>query len=403
VRGIKAGMGQKNVSANRVLAITTLSHMMQHIFVGMSVLYPTIVSELKLSYTEFGLAIAISSIMGGLLQLAPSVLSRKFARHVILGVGNILLSIGTFLTGVSRNIIDFLVSRIVSNIGTTPTHPMGTAILSTKFEQRKIGWALGMYYGLAYIGNIIGPIFITLLAILFTWRISLIVFSLPSLIVGIIIFTFLNGDSKISTNSAGSSLKVDVIKILKTEGVLSILFAQVFIAAAIDIVMITTYTPIYLAKWINLDEVNRSIFYTIELVGGVLGPILLGRIGAKKGYIKTIIFSTIFAVASVFLLTMHSSATIALGVHLFFVGFFCFSFTSLIQSSLVNLTVGASRDLVVGIYFTLLFSIVSLWTAVIGYIIDHYSFLHALTLMGFLGTIGIAIFVVKMRRFVGKI
>jgi predicted MFS family arabinose efflux permease len=280
---------------------------------------------------------------------------------------------------------------------------MGTAILSTKFEQRKIGWALGMYYGLAYIGNIIGPIFITLLAILFTWRISLIVFSLPSLVVGIIIFTFLNGDGKISTNSAGSSLKVDVIKILKTEGVLSILFAQVFIAAAIDIVMITTYTPIYLAKWINLDEVNRSIFYTIELVGGVLGPILLGRIGAKKGYIKTIIFSTIFAVASVFLLTMHSSATIALGVHLFFVGFFCFSFTSLIQSSLVNLTVGASRDLVVGIYFTLLFSIVSLWTAVIGYIIDHYSFLHALTLMGFLGTIGIAIFVVKMRRFVGKI
>lgn len=178
-------MSQKNVSANRVLAITTLSHMMQHIFVGMSVLYPTIVSELKLSYTEFGLAIAISSIMGGLLQLAPSVLSRKFARHVILGVGNILLSIGTFLTGVSRNIIDFLVSRIVSNIGTTPTHPMGTAILSTKFEQRKIGWALGMYYGLAYIGNIIGPIFITLLAILFTWRISLIVFSLPSLVVGI--------------------------------------------------------------------------------------------------------------------------------------------------------------------------------------------------------------------------
>jgi hypothetical protein len=48
---------------------------------------------------------------------------------------------------------------------------MGTAILSTKFELRKIGWALGMYYGLAYIGNIIGPIFITLLAILFTWRI----------------------------------------------------------------------------------------------------------------------------------------------------------------------------------------------------------------------------------------
>ncbi len=394
---------QKAVPANRVLAITTLSHMMQHIFVGMSVLYPTIVSELNLSYTEFGLVIAISSMIGGLLQLAPSVLSRRFARHIILGVGNILISLGTFLTGVSRGIIDFLVARIVSNIGTTPTHPMGTAILSTKFEQRKIGWALGMYYGLAYIGNIIGPIFITLLAILFTWRISLIIFSLPSLIVGIVLIIFLNGDRKVSTNTTEASLKEDVIKILKTEGFLSILFAQVFIAAAIDIVMITTYTPIYLAKWVKLDAVNRSVFYTIELVGGVLGPIMLGRIGARKGYLKTIIFSTPLAVTSVVLLTLHSYASIMLGLHLFLVGFFCFSFTSLIQSYLVNLTEGASRDLVVGIYFTLLFSVVSLWTAVIGYVIDHYSFLHAFILMGFLGTVGIAIFVIKMKRFFGKI
>ncbi|MEM1986244.1 MAG: MFS transporter [Nitrososphaeria archaeon] len=394
---------QKNVSAKQVLAITTLSHMMQHIFVGMSVLYPTIVSELNLSYTEFGLAIAISSMVGGLLQLAPSILSRRFAKHILLGVGNILLSIGTFLTGLSRGIIDFLFARVVSNVGTAPTHPMGTAILSTKFEQRKIGWALGMYYGLAYIGNIIGPIFITLLAILFSWRISLIVFSLPSLIVGIVLIVFLNGDKRFTYNAAQTSLKADIIKILKTEGVLSALFAQVFIAASIDIVMITTYTPIYLAKWINLDEVNRSIFYTIELVGGVLGPIMLGRIGARKGYIKTIIFSTIFAVTSVVLLTIHSYGSLMLGFHLFFVGFFCFSFTSLMQSFLVNLTEGASRDLVVGIYFTLLFSIVSLWTAVIGYVIDHYSFLHAFALMGVLGTVGMTVFGIKMRNFIGKI
>jgi len=396
-------MGQRTVSAKRVLAVTTLSHMMQHIFVGMSVLYPTIVSELKMNYTEFGLAIAVSSMVGGLLQLAPSVLSRRFARHVILGVGNILLSIGTFLTSISRNIIDFLVSRVVSNVGTTPTHPMGTAILSTKFDQRKIGWALGMFYGLAYIGNIVGPIFITLFAILFGWRNSLLIFSTPSLLVGVTLILLLNEDKRATVNSANSSLKADILNVLKTEGVLSILFAQVFIAAAIDIVVITTYTPIYLAKWLSLDEVNRSIFYTIELGGGVLGPILLGRVGARKGYVKTIIFSTTVAVSSVVLLSIHSSASLLLGLHLFVVGFFCFSFTSLIQSYLVSVIERSSRDLAVGIYFTLLFSIVSLWTAVIGYVIDHYSFLHAFTLMGVLGAMGILVFATRMRHFVDKI
>ena len=48
-------------SANSVLAITTVSHMMQHIFLGTSILFPLIVSELNLDYTEFGIAIAVSS------------------------------------------------------------------------------------------------------------------------------------------------------------------------------------------------------------------------------------------------------------------------------------------------------------------------------------------------------
>lgn len=391
--------GQRNVSANRTLAIVTISHMMQHIFIGTSVLYPLIRDELNLSYTEFGAAVALSSMVGGLFQLIPSIISRRIARHIILGVGNVLLSIGTFLTGLSRSVFDFLGARVVSNIGTAPTHPMGTAIISTKFEDKQIGWALGVHYGLAYIGNIVGPILMTFLAVAFNWRISLFVFAIPPLIVGLTMAWYLNESKKITVNTEGSTLKSDVIAILKTKGVLSILLAQVFIAGAIDIVMITTYTPMFLTDQLKLDDFGRSVFFTIELTGGVLGPLVLGRIGAKRGYMNTAIVSTVFAVTSVVLLSAYPSANMILAIHLFIVGFFCFSFTTLVQSHLVQVTQKSSRDLTVGIYFTILFSVVSLWTAVVGYIIDYFnSFIPAFAFMGFLGAVGIITLVTQIKK-----
>jgi len=158
----------KDRSPMRVLIVATISHVMQHIYVGSSILLPLIVDELKLNYTKFGLAIAVSSLIGGLSQIlfsvAFSVASRKIARHIPLGFGNILLSTGTFLMGLSRKFADFLGARLISNVGVAPQHPMGTATVSEKFDESSLGRAIGFHYGLAYIGNIVGPVLMTLLA-----------------------------------------------------------------------------------------------------------------------------------------------------------------------------------------------------------------------------------------------
>ncbi len=396
---------KKARSPNGTLAIVTVSHMMQHIFLGTSILYPLIISDLKLDVAQFGLVVALSSLAGGLFQLIPSILSRRVARHFIYGVGNIILSVGTFLTGISQGILDFLGARILSNIGTAPTHPMGTAIISTKFKDEKIGWALGIHYGLAYLGNVIGPILMTFFAVTFNWRMSLFIFAVPSLIVGITMIWYLSEGKKMIQNREGvsTSLKSDVMAILKTRGVISILLAQAFITGAIDIALLTTYTPIFLSSALKLDTVGSGIYYTIELSGAILGPLVIGRIGAKHGYIRTGIISTAAGVTSVVLLSFYSSANLLLAVHLFLLGFFCFSFTTLAQSHLIQVTPRSSRDLVVGIYFTLLFSVGSLWTAVIGYIINFFSsFIPAFMFMGMLGLTGIIILVSQLKKISSK-
>jgi len=386
-------------SANSVLAVTTVSHMMQHIFLGTSILFPLIVSELGLNYTEFGIAIAVSSLIGGLFQTVFSMLSRRIARHVLLGLGNILLSSGTFLTGVSHNFFHFLSARTVANVGTAPQHPMGTSIVSERFYRESVGKAIGIHYGLAYIGNIIGPLFATFLVAYVGWRGILFIFSIPALIVGFTVILYLKEDRRRDYSDrvgTTSSLKTDIIALAKTKSVIPIIVTQALLSGGTDLGIIVTYTPLFLADAMKLDIYQRGIFYTIGLVGGVLGPVLLGRYAGRTGYLRTAAFSSLVALVLVYLLSVYDSASPVLAFHLFFLGLASFALPTLLQSHLVRITQEYRRDLVVGIFFTVGYGFGSLWAGATGYIIDVYSsFAPAFILMG---TLGLAAFVILMDQ-----
>ena len=394
----------KDRSPTKVLIVATISHIMQHIYVGSSVLLPLIVAELNLNYTEFGLAIAISSLAGGLSQILFSAASRKIARNILLGLGNILLSLGTFITGLSHRLIDFLGARLISNIGVAPQHPMGTAIISEKFDEKSLGRAIGFHYGLAYIGNIAGPAIMTLLAATLGWRLTLFIFSIPALIIGVIVIWYLSEPKiKAGGESKGEkkrSLKSDVVALIKTRSVLFILALQSLLSGGADIGILTTYIPLFLADFLKMDIYERGVIYTLGLLGGVIGPILLGNYGGKIGYIKVSFLSALSASILVSLLAFYKQqfSIHLLTLHLFLLMFTGFSLTTLLQSQLVKVTYGYSRDLAVGAFFTIGFVFGSLWTGLIGCLIDCFSsFKPAFILMGMMELVASAMFVTKIK------
>ncbi|MCX8162749.1 MAG: MFS transporter [Candidatus Bathyarchaeota archaeon] len=383
----------EGLSPRNVLFIVTLSHTMQHIFVGSSILFPLIISELNIDYTEFGLAVAIAASIGGLSQIVFSIASRKIARYLLLGVGNMLLSTGVFITGLSRKLLDFIVARLLSGIGAAPQHPMGTAIVSEKFDSESIGRALGFHYGVAYIGNIIGPILMTASAMALGWRGTFLVFSIPILLVGFIIVWYLGRDPGISRGGTDAyaigCLKSDLSKILKTKGIIAVIASQIVTSGGVDVGMLTTYIPIFLADFIGIDVYERSLVYAIGLLGGSIGPLILGRCGDKAGYIKTTVASAVAASILAYSMALHRSSSILLILHIFLLMFTGFSLPTLLQSYLVRSVHGYDRDLVVGLFFTVNFISNSIWTGVIGFLLDTYlSFDPAFILMGSLGLIG---------------
>jgi len=395
-------------SPAKVLAVTTLSHVIQHIYVGSSVLLPLIVEELGLSYTEFGLAMAASSLIGGLSQILFSVASRRIARHILLGLGNILLSLGTLLMGLSRKFIDFLGARLISNVGVAPQHPMGTAIISERFNGKSLGRAIGFHYGVAYIGNVVGPVLMTLLAVMWGWRSTLFIFSMPALVVGLIVIWYLREgkrkigkDGEACENGSKSNLKTDVITLVKTKSVIPILAAQALLSGGIDLGMLTTYIPLFLADFLQMDVYVRGVVYTIGLLGGVVGPILLGECAGRIGYVKVSLLSSGLASLLTYMLVFYkpASQTMLISLHLFILMFMSFSLPTLLQSHLVKITSGYNRDLVVGIFFTIGFGFGSLWVGVVGRIIDVYaSFEPAFILMGSLGLAALALLLSQVKN-----
>lgn len=393
----------KGLHPRNVLLIVTLSHTMQHIFVGSSILFPLIISELNIDYTMFGVIIALASSIGGLSQVVFSIASRMVSRHILLGSGNMALSIGMLTTGLSKSISDFAFARLISNIGTAPQHPIGTAIISEKFDSKSTGKALGFHYGVAYIGNIIGPILMTVSAIALGWRMTFLIFSIPALIVGLTIVWYLGKDPIISDRSIRDrytvrNLKSDLTSILRVRGIPFVLASQIAISGGVDIGILTTYIPIFLADFIRIDVYERSLIYAIGLLGGSIGPLLLGRYGDIAGYLRIAPAAAGIASILVYSMVMYKSSSILLALHIFLLMFAGFSLPTLLQSYIVRSVYGYGKDLAVGLFFTVNFISNSIWAAVIGYIIDVYSsFDPALILMGSLGLIGMLILLAQLR------
>jgi MFS family permease len=141
--------------------------------------------------------------------------------------------------------------------------------------------------------------------------------------------------------------------------------------------VMTTWIPIYLrdsTKGLGLTVSFAGIISSVATIGGVLGTIYLGKIGDKQGYLKTATISLCFTTLTILLLTLYPSYNFILFPHLFILSMTTFSLSSLLQAHLANIASPAERDILLGLFFTFGFGVSSLWSTLLGAVIDGYTF-----------------------------
>ena len=386
-----------------VLGTLTFSHLAQHFYSGAPILYQSIREELALSYTEIGLMVGISNILGGFLQMVYSVAGRRFSRRILLGGSNILMSLGCFMTGMADRFVGVLGGNVTAGVGQAGQHPVGTSIIAEKYGKSGVGWALSLFYGLGYVGNILSPLMLSGVAVLAGWRASFFVLAAIPLMTGITVLVRLRGEQageKALPKTTQSNLFDDIKSSLRIRGAIAVLVAQSFIAGGMGMGVVTTWVPVFLrdsVKGLGLTVFDAGVVTAVSTAGGVIGTIIIGRLADRYGYLKTAMLNLLSTIVTVYLLSAYSSFSLILIPHLFVISMSTFSISTLLQAHLTSIATASQRDVLLGLYFTFGFGISSLWNTIMGNIIDAYSFGAIWVVMSVLGVIALTALLAAYR------
>jgi len=106
-----------------------------------------IIPDLQLTNTEFGLLTGVIFIFFYVVSgLFVGTLADRYNRTKIIGVGVIVWSCFTAISGLAKNFITLAIPRLFIGIGESAMTPTTMSILADRYEIKKLGFAAGFYY-----------------------------------------------------------------------------------------------------------------------------------------------------------------------------------------------------------------------------------------------------------------
>src|SRR4029077_12887347 len=112
---------------------------------------------------------------------------KYFKRAVILGTGNIVMGLATFMVAGAQNFNHLMALRVVSAAGSSPQHPVGSTILSSYFEGAR-GKVLGLHNTAGNVGTLVAPMLAATLLMFMDWRFVFLIVGIPSILMGLSYF-----------------------------------------------------------------------------------------------------------------------------------------------------------------------------------------------------------------------
>ncbi|HEU0002646.1 MAG TPA: MFS transporter [Ktedonobacteraceae bacterium] len=378
-------------AAGRDLSLVSAAHAVIHaVGVLMPLIYPIIQVQYHLSYTQIGLIVAIPNAVGGFLQIFFGLLSGYILRKFMLGVGNILVGISTFFTGTITGFWSLMIWRMMANISGAPQHPVGSSYLTDRYGRKRHGYALAWHVAGGNIGTLAVPLIAGPLLGVWGWRPVLYLAALPGILIGIAILILVDEkgllDKRVTQhtqeeNTPGDEKAVSAFKAmfmpLRSRTLVIIMLVSIIAAGGRGLGNVTTYVPLYLQNILHYKSNIISVFFTLLLLGSVLGPLLGGRLSDRVGRrAMLLVFYGSSALTTWLFLVVAAPGMPAwlLSIALLLMGFAVYAESPLLQALLADSASPAMRDAAFGLYFALAFGVGSVWSAVLGWMIDRFGF-----------------------------
>jgi sugar phosphate permease len=386
---------KKDEKSTLMIWIAIILHMLNHMISGaMPMLYPEIMAEFSLSYSQLGLLRSANTFVTGFPQMFVGLLRRWTSGRVLLGVGNLINAVMNILAGMSRGFIQFFGFRLLAGVGSSPQHPVGASLVTSATDPSKRGRMLGLNQSIPSLAFTFTPLITAYLLTRMGWRPALALLSMPALVFSLILLFIVKGSSSTEARSRDALSWTRLREAMKNRNVLSISALRSVMAFRMGV---RTFLPLYFIDILGFTAEKSGLLYSIMLSGGVLGPFFWGNVSDRMNRKPLIIGVTAVSGLGYFLLN-HVTGFWALAALLFGIGFMVQ--TVVVQSVLSESVERTQLDQIFGFYFTIGFTIASFSSAIFGYIVEFYGFNWGFTYIATMTVVSLipALFIQEPRK-----
>jgi MFS family permease len=342
----------------------------------MPLVYPLMSEEYGLDAGDIGIFIAITTAVGGTMQLAYGFLTRVIARPALLAGGQVLFAVGLLISGLAQSVAQLLAAISVARIGASPQHPVGNALLSDIYPAERRGFAISAHIAGGNVGTVVVPFVGGALLLALGWQTTLALFGIPSLVIGLLVALFVrerHADYRERARASGSVWS-QVREVFGRRDLRLILGASLVAAGGRGLDIVAPFMVLYLAGPLGLDDSTVGILYALLLVGAVVGPLLAGILSDRFGRRRTLVAYYVLSAAGIIAFTLAGANLVFLVPLLLPFGTAVFSESPVLQAYLADRAVGPLRDVAFSVYFTFAFGIGAFWAVVIGQVVSTFGF-----------------------------
>jgi MFS family permease len=156
-----------------VIGLVGLAHGTSHFYhLMLPPLFPWLMREFALSYTEVGLLMTVFFVVSGIGQaLAGFVVDRVGARPVLFfGIG--VLSLSGIALGMSQSYSMLLATAALAGVGNSIFHPADFTLLNHRVAPPRLGHAFSVHGLSGNLGWAAAPVFMTTIASVSSWHVA---------------------------------------------------------------------------------------------------------------------------------------------------------------------------------------------------------------------------------------
>ena len=176
---------------------------------------PFLKSDLGLSDTEIGLLTGIVFIFFYTVAgLFVGTLADRYNRTKIIGIGVILWSAFTAISGFAKNFFTLAAPRLFIGVGESTITPTTMSILSDRYEQKRLGFAAGFYYLGVPVGVGISLLIAGYLEPMIGWRGCFYLLGVIGLLLGFLMLFVKDSPRKNISNKPDSKTFFEIISLL---------------------------------------------------------------------------------------------------------------------------------------------------------------------------------------------